>query len=321
MIKTIGIITPGGDAPGMNVAIRSVVRSAIFKGLKVIGIERGFDGLIHGEIREMDLGSVSGIIGRGGTILKTIRCKEFKKKNIRKIAIRNLRRAKIDALVLIGGDGSMRAGALLARESKIPIMHIPASIDNDIPYTDDTIGFDTAVNTALQAIDKIRDTASSHERVFVIEVMGREAGHLAIEVGLTAGAEAILVPEIKTSVKKTCEVLKDGMLRGKKSSIVVVAEGFASGHEVAAEIKKALKLNVRVSILGYIQRGGSPTADSRKLASVLGARAVDLLSKGQKNKMLGLVGNKVVATDLSKVFRAKKKINLEDYRLAGRLSI
>ncbi len=321
MIKTIGVVTPGGDAPGMNAAIRAVVRSAIFHGLKVIGVERGFEGLIRGEMREMDLKSVSGIISRGGTILKTIRCNDFKKKNYRKISIKNIGHAGIDGLVVIGGDGSLKGAASLARESNIPVIHIPASIDNDIPYTDDTIGFDTAVNTALDAIDKIRDTASSHERIFVVEVMGRHSGFLALEVGLTAGAEIILIPEVKVSMQKVCRRLKEGVNRGKLSSIVVIAEAVASGHEVAKVIKESLRVNVRVSVLGYIQRGGSPTSDSRKLASVLGAKAVELLKRGEKNKMLGIVANEIVTTDFTKVLKGKKKINLSDYKLAERLSI
>jgi 6-phosphofructokinase 1 len=321
MIKVIGVMTPGGDAPGMNAAIRAVVRSAIFQGLKVIGVERGFEGLIRGEMREMGLGSVSGIISHGGTILKTIRSNNFRRKSSRRIAARNLKLAKIDGLVVIGGDGSMRAASILSKESGVRVVHIPASIDNDIPYTDDTVGFDTAVNTALDAIDKIRDTASSHERVFVVEVMGRDAGHLALEVGITAGVEVIMIPERKTSVLQVCSRLREGILRGKKSSIVVVAEGVASGHDVADVIRKKLKVNVRVSVLGYIQRGGSPTADSRKLASVLGAKAVELLVKGQRNKMVGVINNKIVATDFARVVKAKKKINMSDYKLAERLSI
>jgi len=321
MLKTIGIITPGGDAPGMNPAIRAVVRSAIFHGLKVIGIERGLEGLIEGEMRAMNLKSVSGIINRGGTILKTIRCKRYKLKKNREKAIKNMKIAGIQGLVVIGGDGSMRAAWETSKESGIPVIHIPASIDNDIPYTDDTIGFDTAVNTALDAIDKIRDTASSHERVFIVEIMGRHSGHLALEVGLTAGAEAIMIPEITSSISGICKKLKQGIKRGKKSSIIVVAEGAGSGIDIAKHVTKNLKLNVRVSVLGYIQRGGSPTSDSRRLASVLGSKAVELLIKGKKNKMVGVIGNKIVATDFSKVVRAKKKINLYHYKLAEKLAI
>jgi 6-phosphofructokinase 1 len=320
MIKTLAVVTPGGDAPGMNPAIRAVVRYAIFNGLKVKGIERGFDGLIHGDIIDMDLRSVSGIINRGGTILKTIRSKDFQKKNNRQIAYANIEHNDIDALVVIGGDGSLRGAAVIAKEAGIPVMHVPASIDNDIPCTDETIGFDTAVNTALDAIDKIRDTASSHERIFIVEVMGRDAGFLALEVGLTAGAEIILVPERKIPVSDVCKKLKEGLDRGKMSSIVVVAEGYGKGADIAKVLERSLGVEVRVTVLGYIQRGGTPTADSRRLASVLGAKAVELLLNGQKNKMVGVLGGKVTATDFDKVFKARKTISVEDYKLAERLS-
>jgi 6-phosphofructokinase 1 len=321
MLKTIGVVTPGGDAPGMNTAIRAVVRSAIYHGLKVVGIERGYDGLIHGELKEMKLSSVSGIISRGGTILRTNRCKEFKNKSARAEGIRYLKEFGVDGLVVIGGDGSLRGASVLAKESGLPIIHVPASIDNDIPYTDETIGFDTAVNTALDAIDKIRDTAFSHERIFVVEVMGRESGFLALEVGLTAGAEIILIPEVKMTIAGVCKKLKDGIKRGKLSSIVVVAEGVASGAEVASAIKNSLNVEVRVSTLGYIQRGGVPTVDSRKLACILGAEAVKLLVLGKRNKMVGIVASKITATDFSKVLKAKKKIDLSQYKLAEMLSI
>jgi len=320
MIKTIGLVTPGGDAPGMNPTIRAVVRYAIFHGLRVKGIEHGFEGLIHGDIREMGLKSVSGIINRGGTILKTIRSHDFEKRGNRIIAYENLRRENIDALVVIGGDGSLMGASVIAKEMKIPVMHIPASIDNDIPCTTETIGFDTAVNTALDAIDKIRDTASSHERIFIVEVMGRDSGFLALEVGLTAGAEIILIPEKKTSLAEVCRKLKDGIDRGKMSSIIVVAEGYGKATDIAKVLGRSLNVEVRVTVLGYIQRGGSPTADSRRLACVLGARAVELLLKGEKNKMVGVVGKRTVATDFAKVLRSHKNIDMDDYRLAEKLS-
>jgi 6-phosphofructokinase 1 len=320
MIKTIALVTSGGDAPGMNPAIRAVVRYAIFYGLKVKGVEHGFEGLIHGDITDMGLKSVSGIINRGGTILKTIRSRDFEKKSNRTIAYENLKREGIDGLIVIGGDGSLRGASVIAKEAGVPVIHIPASIDNDIPCTEETIGFDTAVNTALDAIDKIRDTASSHERMFIVEVMGRDSGFLALEVGLTAGAEIILIPERKTALKQVCRKLREGIERGKMSSIIVVAEGFGKAPEIAKVIAKSLRVEVRVTVLGYIQRGGSPTADSRRLASVLGAKAVELLIKGEKNKMVGLLGSKIVATDFDKVLRSRKKINFEDYKLAEKLS-
>ena len=320
MIKTIGVITPGGDAPGMNPAIRAVVRYAIFNGLRVKGIEHGFEGLIHGDIREMNLKSVSGIINRGGTILKTIRSRDFEKKMNREISYENLKRENIDGLVVIGGDGSLRGASVIAVEAKIPVVHIPASIDNDIPCTEETIGFDTAVNTALDAIDKIRDTASSHERIFIVEVMGRDTGFLALEVGLTAGAEIILIPERKRPLSAVCRRLKEGIDRGKMSSIIVVAEGFGKGSEIAKVISRSLNIEVRVTVLGYIQRGGSPTADSRRLASVLGAKAVELLLRGAGNRMVGTDGGKVIAVEFNKVLKSRKKINFDDYKLAEKLS-
>jgi len=320
MIRTIALVTPGGDAPGMNPAIRAVVRYAIFHGLKVKGIEHGFEGLIHGDIIEMGLKSVSGIINRGGTILKTIRSRDFEKKRNRLIAYENLKREHVDALVVIGGDGSLRGASVIAKETSLPVIHIPASIDNDIPCTEETIGFDTAVNTALDAIDKIRDTASSHERIFIVEVMGREAGYLALEVGLTAGAEIILIPEHKMSLGEVCKKLREGINRGKMSSIIVVAEGFGKASDIAKVVSRSLKVEVRVSVLGYIQRGGAPTAGSRRLALVLGARAVSLLLKGDKNKMVGMEEGKIVATDFDKVLRSRKNIDFGDYRLAEKLS-
>ena len=320
MIKTIAVVTPGGDAPGMNPAIRAVVRSAISHGLKVKGIERGFDGLIHGDIREMSLKSASGIINRGGTILKTIRSRDFEKRGNREHAYEQLEHNKIDGMVVIGGDGSLRGASVIAKETGIPVVHIPASIDNDIPLTEETIGFDTAVNTALDAIDKIRDTASSHERIFIVEVMGRDSGFLALEVGLTAGAEIILIPEIKMTIPGVCRRLKDGIGRGKMSSIIVAAEGVGSSHEIAKVISRTLKVEVRVTVLGYIQRGGAPTADSRKLACIFGAKAVELLVGGAKGKMIAMKNNKIVAIDFDKVLKSKKRIDFEQYRLAERLS-
>jgi len=320
-IKTIGVLTTGGDASGMNAAIRAVVRTAIFHGLKVYGINRGYRGLIDGEIAEMGPTSVSGIINRGGTILKTIRCPEFRDKKNQKKAVENLECYGIDALVVIGGNGSLAGGAALYYNWKVPVVNIPASIDNDLAFTDYTVGFDTAVNTALEAIDKIRDTATSHDRVFVVEVMGRDNGLIALEVALASGAEAVLIPEIKPDIGKICKLLDKGHKRGKHSSIIIVAEGVMSGQDAAAEIRKRTKgLEVRVSVLGYMQRGGSPTAFSRALAARLGEAAVVLLLKGRYGRMVGVIGNKVIATDIKKVLRTKKTIDLSDYKLVGVLS-
>jgi len=319
-IKTIGVITPGGDAPGMNCAIRAVVRTAIFYGLKVYGIERGWQGLLEGKIRDLELQSVGGIINRGGTILHTHRCPEFKQKAARKKAIETLKAFNIEGLVVIGGDGSLRASYELYREFGLAIINVPASIDNDIYGTDYSIGFDTAVNTALEAIDKIRDTATSHERVFVIEVMGRNNGFIALDVGLTAGAEAIIIPEVPYDLEAIARKLEYGRHRGKSSFIVVVAEGAAKAEEVAAYLRKRTDLDVRVSVLGHIQRGGSPTALSREAACKLGARAVELLVKGKKALMVGLVSDQIIETPVEEVIRRKKKIDLSTYKLANMLA-
>lgn len=321
MIKTIGVVTPGGDAPGMNTAIRAVVRTAIYHGLRVMAIERGYAGLIGGDIHPMDLKSVSGIVNRGGTILHTVRCPEFRKKSFRKIAARQLKEHGIDALVIIGGNGSLGGAYDLQKEFGITSMVVPASIDNDIPCTDATIGFDTAVNTALDAIDKIRDTAASHERIFIIEVMGRDNGFIALEVGLGAGAEIIMVPEVKCDFERVCRRLKDGLDRGKLSSIIVVAEGVCPGHNLAEYIRKKLKVDVRVTVLGHIQRGGAPSAQSRSLACELGSAAVELLLKGGKNKLVGMVNGCIAPTDISKALKLKKTIDKSILTLAEKLSI
>lgn len=319
-IKNIAVVTPGGDAPGMNVAIRAVVRYAVHHGLNVFGIKRGWQGLIEGEIIDLHLHSVSGIINRGGTILHTHRCPEFREKSKRRKAIENLRAFNIDGMVVIGGDGSLGASYQLFKEYGFPIINIPASIDNDIYGTDYSIGFDTAVNTALEAIDKIRDTASSHERVFVVEVMGRNNGFIALDVGITAGAEAILIPEIPFDINEIAKKLKYGQQRGKSSFIIVVAEGAGHAPDIAKQLEKKTKLDVRVSILGHVQRGGAPTALSREVACKLGAHAVNLLIHGKKALMVGMLSDKVVETPAKEVIRRKKKIDFEAYKLANILS-
>jgi 6-phosphofructokinase 1 len=319
-IKTIAVVTPGGDAPGMNTAIRAVVRSAIFNGLKVYGIQRGWQGLIEGKIINMELASVGGIINRGGTVLHTHRCPEFKQKSARKKAMDNINAFNIEGLVVIGGDGSLCASYVLFKEYDLPIINIPASIDNDIYGTDYSIGFDTAVNTALEAIDKIRDTATSHERVFVIEVMGRHNGFIALDVGLTAGAESIIIPEIPYNLDAIGQKIRYGQQRGKSSFIIVVAEGAISATDVAIHLRKRTTLDVRVSVLGHMQRGGSPTAISREVACKLGARAVQLLIEGKKALMVGVISDKVIETPVEEVVRRKKKIDLAAYKLANMLA-
>lgn len=320
-IKTIAVITPGGDAPGMNTAIRAVVRTAIYHGLKVYGIGRGWYGLMHGMLHEMDIKSVGGIINRGGTILHTKRCLEFKKASNQKMAMEQLYKRGIQGLVVIGGDGSLKASSELIKRFKLPLIVIPASIDNDIPCTDYSIGYDTAVNTAIEAIDKIRDTAASHERLFVVEVMGRNNGFIALDVGLVCGAEAIIIPEVKYNLNKICKRLKEGQKRGKSSFIIVIAEGAAHASEIAEKIKKKVDLPIRISVLGHMQRGGSPTSLSRELACKAGAKAAELLKAGKHSLMIGMICDEVMPVSISKVLKRKKKINLEQYRLAEMLSI
>lgn len=321
MIKTIGVVTSGGDAPGMNTAIRAVVRSGIYHGIRILGIKKGFAGLIENDIIEMELKSVGGIINRGGTILHTVRCPQFKERNVRAQAIEKLKCWGIDALIVIGGDGSLRGTKALSDECDIPCVVIPASIDNDLSCTDFSIGFDTAVNTAVEAIDKIRDTAQSHERVFIVEVMGRSNGFIALEVGLVCGAEQIIIPEIKFDINKICKKIIAGKNRGKSSSIVVIAEGAGHTPDIAKTLSQKMGLDVRISILGHIQRGGSPTAATRQLASLFGDYAIRLLLSGKKNKMVGISGEKLINTDFSEVIKKAKKIDLAKYKLADVLSI
>ncbi|MCD6506662.1 6-phosphofructokinase [Candidatus Poribacteria bacterium] len=322
-VKRIGLFTSGGDAPGMNACVRAVVRTAIYHGLEVIGILRGYAGMIKGEMIEMNLSSVSNIIQRGGTILKTARSEEFMREEGRAEAARNLREWNIDALVAIGGDGTYRGASRLSREHGIPVVGVPGTIDNDIYGTDFTIGYDTAINTAMDAIDRIRDTAASHERIFFIEVMGRESGFIALEVGVAGGAEAILIPEVETDIDEMCRMLMRGRARGKTSSIVIVAEGNRSGgaYEVAEKVKERTGLDYRVTVLGHIQRGGSPTVRDRVLASKLGSAAVEALLKDKFNVMVGEINGQVELTPLDMIWTHKKQVDLSLYKLAGILSI
>lgn len=319
-MKKIGVLTSGGDAPGMNAAVRAVVRRGIFDGLEVIGIERGFSGLIKGEFREMNLSSVADIIHRGGTILRTARSERFRTPEGRAEAIAQIKRLELEGLVIIGGDGSFR-GSLYLDQAGIQVIGVPGTIDNDIPCTDYTIGFDTSVNTVVDAINKIRDTATSHERTYVIEVMGRNSGFIALEAGLAGGAESIMIPELPLAIEEVCVKLKRGADRGKLHSIILVAEGAASALEIAEVIKEKTGFETRVTILGHIQRGGTPSAFDRILASRLGAKAVELLLEGQSGKMVGLIGGKVMATDIEQALEQPKTIDLEVVQLANILSI
>lgn len=292
-IKRIGVLTSGGDAPGMNAAIRSVIRTASYYKIEAMGIFRGYEGLINEEMKLLDHRSVSNIINRGGTILKTDRSDKFKTVEGRRRAYEIIKKNRIDGLVLIGGDGTYRGGHVFNKEWAVPCVGVPGSIDNDIRGTDYTIGSDTAVNTALEAIDKIRDTATSMERIFIVEVMGRSSGYIAINAALSGGAEDVLVPERKYDIQQLCQDVVEGNLRGKMSWIVVVAEGVARASDVARTITETTSLETRVVTLGHIQRGGSPTAKDRILATQLGSEAVNLLRKGASAKAVGIVGNRI----------------------------
>ena len=281
----IGVLTSGGDAPGMNAAIRAVTRKAIYHGLEVVGIKRGFNGLLHQEYMEMKLGSVADIIQRGGTMLQTSRSEEFKTPQGQAKALQFLKKIGVTGLVVIGGDGSFK-GARALYEQGLNTVGVPGTIDNDILGTERTIGFDTAVNTVTDAINKLRDTATSHERIYVVEVMGRECGAIALMAGLSGGAETILIPEVPVDMDVICQRLQRGIKRGKLHSIILVAEGVASATEIAENITCKMQMEVRVTVLGHLQRGGTPSAFDRMLASILGAGAVDVLRQGEGGKFM-----------------------------------
>lgn len=322
-MKRIGVFTSGGDAPGMNAAIRAVVRQAYALGLEVIGIRRGYAGMILGEMVPLGVRDVANILQRGGTILLTARSQEFMGEEGRANAAEKLRQAGIEGLVAIGGDGTFRGAMRLMEEHRIPVVGLPGTIDNDLYGTDYTIGFDTAVNTALEAIDRIRDTAASHERVFFIEVMGRDAGFIALDVGLAGGAEVIAVPEEPVDPKRIAEGLLESQRRGKTSSIVVVAEGAYPGGAAGllAAIREHVPMEARVTVLGHIQRGGSPTAKDRILASRLGAAAVETLAAGTSGVMVGEVAGEVKLTPLREAVERKKDIHRGLLRLSQVLAL
>ncbi len=323
-IKCIGILTSGGDAPGMNAAIRAVTRAAIFSGFSVKGIYRGYKGLITDEIVDFKTQNVSNIIQMGGTILKTARCKEFTTPEGRQLAYDVLKREGIDALVVIGGDGSLTGARIFATEYNFPIVGLPGTIDNDLYGTDKTIGYDTALNTIMQCVDKIRDTATSHERLFFIEVMGRDAGFLALNGAIATGAEAAIIPEISTEVDQLAELIKNGFRKSKNSSIVLVAESPITGGAMALadRVKNEYpQYDVRVTILGHLQRGGSPTAVDRILASRMGAAAVDALLEDQRNVMIGISNDEIVYVPFSKAIKNDKPINRDLLNTLRRLSI
>lgn len=322
-MKTIGILTSGGDAPGMNAAIRAVVRSAIYYGCKVYGINRGYKGLLEEDLMEMNLSSVGDIIHRGGTMLKSSRCEEFKTEEGRKLGVKVLKKYGIDCLVVIGGDGSFN-GAKKLSEMGFSAIGIPGTIDNDLEYTDYTIGFDTAMNTVIDAIGKIRDTSSSHERVNIVEVMGRNCGDLALYAGIAGGAETIIVPEVEIKLEDIALRLKTTQKRGKRHSIIVMAEGVEKVGS-ASDLKKVLTeeagADVRVTVLGHVQRGGSPTAFDRILASRFGYRAVELLLEGKSSRVVGIKDNQIIDMDIQDALAMPKTFNRELYEMAKVLSI
>lgn len=323
-IRTIGVMTSGGDAPGMNAAIRAVARTCAYYNVKCIGFYRGYQGMIEGDYCIMSARSVRNIISTGGTILKSARSEDFKTVEGRKKAAHHLKEAEVDAMVLIGGDGTFRGGKIFSEEFDIPVIGVPGTIDNDIAGTNFTIGYDTALNTVVDAIDKIRDTASSHNRLFFIEVMGRDAGFIALNSGVGAGAEEILIPEEDLGLDRLLESLKRSKRSGKSSSIVVVSEGDKIGknvYELADYVTENLPdYDVRVTVLGHMQRGGSPSCFDRTLASRLCVRAVELLLDGKKNVMVGIINNKITSTSFDNDLKEEHEINKELLRISDILS-
>ena len=323
-ICRIGVLTSGGDAPGMNAAIRAVVRTAIYNELEVVGIMRGYTGLLDKQFMSMQSHSVSKIISQGGTMLKSSRCPEFKNRESRVLAYENLQEACIDALVVIGGDGSFRGANLLYKEFGLPIVGIPGTIDNDIYGTDFTIGFDTAINTAVSAVDKLRDTADSHNIIFFVEVMGRDSGFIALDTSIATGAEATLVPEVHTDIDQLCSYMELGRRKNKTSGIIIVAEGEDGGGAIAVADKVKVKLpnyEVRVTTLGHIQRGGSPSCNDRVLASILGHEAVNALIQGRSGVMVGQMQNQTVYTPFEEACSRHNEINKNWYEISRILSL
>jgi 6-phosphofructokinase 1 len=320
LTKTIGVVTSGGDAPGMNAAIRAVTRVGHSKGLQVLGFERGWDGLLTNQFRKLTPRSVGGIIQQGGTILHTLRCPGFEEPGGVDVAAETLAANNVDGLVVIGGDGSFRGALELSKKTSALMVGVPATIDNDVYGTDETIGFDTAVNTAVGTIDKIRDTAISHERIFIVEVMGRKRGFLALEVGICVGAEVILIPEKPLQLEQVVKLMEENSRKGKRAGIIVAAEGIGDTAKLAKEMQRQTESEVRLSILGYAQRGGSPTARSRFLASMFAEKAVDLICQGLGNKAVGFQNGKVVSLELKDSAMNKKPIDLRLLQLAEMLA-
>ena len=318
-MKKIAILTSGGDAPGMNAAIRAVVRTALKNGLEVMGVRRGYSGLINGELFNMDRTSVSDIIQRGGTILRTARCQEFKQEEVRQRAVKILKAYGVDALVVIGGDGSF-TGAKLLSKLGVKTVGLPGTIDNDLAYTDYTIGFDTALNTVLDAINKIRDTSTSHERVSIVEVMGRNCGDIAVYTGIAGGAEAVIIPEEDFDKDALCRTILEGKSNGKMHNLILLAEGVGGAFDLAKEVEEVTGIETRATILGHTQRGGSPSSFDRVLASRMGAKAVEVLLEGKTSRVIGIRENKIVDDDIDEALAIEREIDEELYNLSEILS-
>lgn len=321
-MEKLAVLTSGGDAPGMNAAIRAIVRTACSKGIQVIGVRRGYAGLLGADFFHMNRGSVANIIQTGGTMLETTRCDEFLQFDARQRAIANLEEAGIDHLITIGGDGTFRGAVALQKEGGVKVVGVPCSIDNDVYGTDYTVGFDTAVNTALDAIDKIRDTARSLERLFFVEVMGRRSGFIAVEAGIAGGAVAVLVPEIETDIDTLCDSLVNRFKAGRTSAIVVVAEGDTAGgaFDIAKKVREKTGIDSRVTVIGHIQRGGAPTARDRVLASKLGVMAVEALTEGKYGYMVGEVKGKLVYTPLEETYSRRKLLDKNLFKVGENIS-
>lgn len=318
-MKKIAVLTSGGDAPGMNAAIRAVVRTAIHHGIEVMGVQRGYAGLINGELFPMNRSSVSDIIQRGGTILRTARCLEFKQEEVRKEAAQILADNGVDALVVIGGDGSF-TGAKLLSKLGVKTIGLPGTIDNDLSYTDYTIGFDTALNTVVDAIDKIRDTSTSHERVSIVEVMGRNCGDIALYTGIACGAEYIIAPEKGYDKDELCKVILEGKKAGKMHNLVLLAEGVGGAEELAKYIEAETKIETRATVLGHIQRGGAPSAFDRVLASRMGSRAIELLMEGKTSRVVGIKENEIFDQDIDEALALERKFDEKLYEISEEIS-
>lgn len=320
MISRLAILTSGGDSPGMNAALRAAVRTAVTEGMEVLGLKRGYAGLLDEEIITLNYDSVGGIMERGGTILRSSRCEEFKTEEGRAKAIKVLEKNKVDGLIVIGGEGSLTGAMLLSNEGNIPVIGIPGTIDNDIAHTDMCIGVDTCLNTVIDNIQKLKDTASSHERAFIVEVMGRESGYVALAAGLSTGAEAVIIPEKPVDYEALAERIWNERKRGKINCIIVVAEGAASAYTVARHMEHRIGYETRITILGHIQRGGSPTAFDRMLASRMGYYAVEFLKEGASKEMVALQSSKITKVPLNKVLSEKKKLDTKLIKIVNILS-